>query len=292
MRMSGRAGRAYHNVVLAAACPTTRVLLQRNRGRWAPCRCADRERTFGPGLVSPAGGVLTRFGWFDSWRTFAYMVSLLVWHGASEAPGGLVLSWPRSHPVRRAAPPGRGHYRRSSAVRGPPDASDPARDDGARHAPPRPAVRVTPKGQQGGDRARVPVPRLHSTLAAASVLGLAWFTLTLAGSGRWSTPSRGRPSGPRSSWPSTWRSSSPRWGGFAGLARWQSRASVRLAVRLPATFDGRRVEPLDLSLTGGRAAGDAAALPPAATQLATGRELWVELHGGLCGSARRASEES
>ncbi len=288
---------AYHNEVLArglAPDDAASYLLQRNRWALGAMQVLRGENPlFGPGLA-PAqrlAFMTTLFGWFDSWRTFAYLVIPLVVVATGAvpilAPGLVFVPFFLATIViqfvalRLLA---RGHYppvlsvlfevlRMPAILPATLALVMPRRDV---------RFRVTPKGRQGDERARIPVPRLHSILAAASAIGLAWFTATLAGLGplRYEAP-----------WAAVGaaffmamnlafliaaigRIRSSR---FAG----NRRASVRLPVSLPASLGGHRVELRDLSLTGARVAGDEDALPSDSAGPAPVRDLVFELHGGL-----------
>ena len=291
---------AYHNEVLArglAPDDAASYLLQRNRWALGAMQVLRVENPlFGPGLA-PAqrlAFMTTLFGWFDAWRTLAYMVIPLavVATGAVPilAPGAVFVPFfvatlaIQFVALRLLA---RGHYPPVLSVlfevlRMP--AILPATL--AILAPRRNLrFRVTPKGRQGDKRGPVTVPRLHSALAVASAVGMAWFAASLAGL----TPLR---------YEIPWAAIGAALFmamnlGFllAAIGRIRSsrfagnrRASVRLPVNLAATFDGRPVELLDLSLTGARAvAASAAALPDQeahATPAAQVSNLDFDLHGG------------
>jgi cellulose synthase (UDP-forming) len=207
----------------------------------------------------------TLFGWFDSWRTFAYVVLPLavVSVGAVPivAPGAVFIPFfittlaLQFIALRLLA---RGHYPPLLSVlfeflRMP--AVLPATL--AILAPRRSfRFRVTPKGRRTGDRQRIAPPRLLSILAAASALGLAWFTASLLGL---SPVHYGVP------WAAIGAAmfiavnlafllaaiGRIRSNRFAG----NRRASTRLAVVAPARLDGRAVEIVDLSITGARVIG-------------------------------------
>lgn len=287
---------AYHNEVLArglAPDDAASYLLQRNRWALGAMQVLRVENPlFGPGLA-PAQRLAfatTLFGWFDSWRTFAYMVIPLavvatgavpiLAPGIVFAPFFLATLAIQFVALRFLA---RGHYPPFLSVlfevlRMP--AILPATL--AILAPRRNLrFRVTPKGRQGDGRARVPVPRLHVALAVASAVGMGWFLASLAGL----TPL---------SYEIPWAAAGAavfmamnlglliaaigriRSSRFAG----NRRASVRLPVSLPATVDGRGVELLDLSLTGARVAGAADSLPEDDASEATDVDLRFDLHGG------------
>lgn len=284
---------AYHNEVLArglAPDDAASYLLQRNRWALGAMQVLRVENPlFGPGLA-PAqrlAFMTTLFGWFDSWRTFAYMVIPLgvVATGAVPilAPGVVFAPFfvatlaIQFVALRLLA---RGHYPPLLSIlfevlRMP--AILPATL--AIVAPRRNLrFRVTPKGRHADERAQVPVPRLHTALVVASSIGLAWFTATVAGL----TPLRyGEP------WAAVGAAFFMAMNlGFllAAVGRIRSsrfagnrRASVRLPVRLPATLDGRPVALCDVSLTGARVAGDRSALSQEGGACQEG--LAFELHG-------------
>jgi hypothetical protein len=232
----------------------------------------------------------TLFGWFDSWRTFAYMVIPLavvatgavpiLAPGIVFAPFFLATLAIQFVALRLLA---RGHYPPFLSVlfevlRMP--AILPATL--AIFTPRRNLrFRVTPKGRQGDERARVPVPRLHLVLVAASAAGIAWFAASLAGL----TPLRYE-----IPWAAIGAAVFMAMNlGFllAAIGRIRSsrfagnrRASVRLPVSLAATLDGRNVELLDLSLTGARVAAPAADLPSERTPATRASDLRFDLHGG------------
>jgi cellulose synthase (UDP-forming) len=301
---------AYHNEVLArglAPDDAASYLLQRNRWALGAMQVLRVENPLtGPGLA-PAqrlAFMTTLFGWFDSWRTFAYMVIPLavvatgavpiLAPGIIFAPFFLATLAIQFVALRFLA---RGHYPPFLSVlfevlRMP--AILPATL--AIFAPRRNLrFRVTPKGRQGDGRARVPVPRLHLVLAVASAAGMAWFAASLAGL----TPLE---------YEIPWAAIGAavfmamnlglllaaigriRSSRFAG----NRRASVRLPVALPAALDGRGVDLIDLSLTGARVAGAPASLPAVGASGTAGAELRFELHGGqfrLRALPRRRTEQ-
>lgn len=290
---------AYHNEVLAhglAPDDAASYLLQRNRWALGAMQVLRVENPlFGPGLA-PAqrlAFMTTLFGWFDAWRTLAYMVIpiAVVATGAVPilAPGAVFAPFfvatlaIQFVALRLLA---RGHYPPILSIlfevlRMP--AILPATL--AIFAPRRNLrFRVTPKGRQGDGRTRVPVPRLHSALAAASAAGMAWFAASLAGL----TPLH---------YEIPWAAIGAAFFmamnlGFllAAIGRIRSsrfagnrRASVRLPVSLPAILDGRPVELVDLSLTGVRVAAAAAALPSGDAPAAPASDLLFDLYGGSFG---------
>jgi cellulose synthase (UDP-forming) len=268
---------AYHNEVLArglAPDDAASYLLQRNRWALGAMQVLRVENPlFGPGLRPGqrlAFGT-TLFGWFDSWRTLAYMVIPLavvatgavpiVAPGVVFAPFFLATLAIQFVALRLLA---RGTYPPVLSVlfevlRMPAIVPATLALVAPRHDL---RFRVTPKGRRGADRAPVPVPRLHTALAAASALGLAWFTATLAGL---------TPLYYEIPWAAVGAAVFMAMNlGFlvAAIGRIRSarfagnrRASVRLPVALPATLAGRPVQLRDLSLSGARASGGLDTLP-------------------------------
>jgi cellulose synthase (UDP-forming) len=259
---------AYHNEVVArglAPDDATAYLIQRNRWALGAMQVLRRENPlFAPGLTmgQRLAFMTTLFGWFDSWRTFAYITIPLavVATGAVpiDAPGEifgpffLATLGIQFVALRLLA---RGYYPPILSVlfeilRMP--AVLPATL--ALIWPERAATfRVTPKGRSAAGGQRTPVPRLLSVLAAASSLGLVWFTATLLGLSpiSYSTP-----------WAAIGaavfmalnlalllaaigRIRSSR---FAG----NRRAGTRLPVHVPVRLAGLRGDLLDLSVSGAR----------------------------------------
>jgi len=261
---------AYHNEVVArglAPDDAEAYMLQRNRWALGAMQVLRNENPlFGRGLTRAQrlGFLTTLFGWFDSWRTFAYVVIPLavVAVGAVpiDAPGAVFAPFfvttlgLQFVALRLLA---RGHYPPVLSVlfeflRMP--AVLPATL--ALFLPKREwRFRVTPKGRQTQDHARIAPPRLLTVLAAASSFGLAWFTATLFGLSpvHYSVPwaaigaaifiainlafllaAIGRVRSSR----------------FAG----NRRASTRIELAGPARVDGQPVELADLSITGARIA--------------------------------------
>jgi cellulose synthase (UDP-forming) len=259
---------AYHNEVVArglAPDDATAYLIQRNRWALGAMQVLRRENPlFAPGLTmgQRLAFMTTLFGWFDSWRTFAYITIPLavVATGAVpiDAPGEifgpffLATLGIQFVALRLLA---RGYYPPILSVlfeilRMP--AVLPATL--ALIWPERAATfKVTPKGRSAAGGQRTPVPRLLSVLAAASSLGLVWFTATLLGLSpiSYSTP-----------WAAIGaavfmalnlalllaaigRIRSSR---FAG----NRRAGTRLPVHVPVRLAGLRGDLLDLSVSGAR----------------------------------------
>lgn len=187
---------AYHNEVLAhglAPDDAASYLLQRNRWALGAMQVLRRDNPlFGRGLRAGQrlAFLTTLFGWFDSWRTLAYMVIPLVVVATGAVPidapgevfGPFFLATLASQFValRLLA---RGHY--------PPILS--LLFEVLRMPAVLPATlaiirpgsggnfKVTPKGRNPAGRLRVPVPPLLTALAVAGSLGLFWFVATLFG---------------------------------------------------------------------------------------------------------------
>ncbi|MGC8633260.1 MAG: glycosyltransferase [Candidatus Limnocylindrales bacterium] len=261
---------AYHNEVLArglAPDDAASYLLQRNRWALGAMQVLRQENPlFGPGLTmgQRLAFFTMLFGWFDSWRTLAYMLIPL----AVVATGAVPISAPgmvfapfflvtltiQFVALRLLA---RGHY--------PPFLSmlfEVLRMPAVLPATlalfwPRRAVqfRVTPKGRQGGARRRAAVPGLLKVLATASLLGLGWCAVNLAGIGplRYAVP---------------WAAAGAAF--FiavneallvAAIARIRTerfggnrRASARLPIVVSAELNGIPCSVRDLSVTGARVA--------------------------------------
>jgi cellulose synthase (UDP-forming) len=277
---------AYHNEVLArglAPDDATAYLIQRNRWALGAMQVLRAENPlFAPGLAAGQrlAFMTTLFGWFDSWRTFAYITIPLavVWTGAVpiDAPGEvfgpffLATLGLQFVALRLLA---RGHYPPVLSVlfeflRMP--AVLPATL--ALLWPNRASTfKVTPKGRSEAAGHRTPVPRLLTILTAASSIGLVWFTATLLGLSpiTYATP-----------WAAIGAA------GFmavnlamllAAIGRIRSsrfagnrRAGTRLPVHVPVRLAGQRGELLDLSVTGARVR-----IP--APVGAEGGELWLTL---------------
>jgi len=259
---------AYHNEVVAhglAPDDAASYMIQRNRWALGAMQVLRRENPlFGRGLTpgQRLAFLTTLFGWFDSWRTFAYMVIPL----AVVATGAVPISAPgevfgpfflltlglQFVALRLLA---RGHY--------PPVLSvlfEVLRMPAVLPATlavlfPRRSIqfRVTPKGRTARGKERVEAPRLLTILAAASSAGLAWFAASLFGF----TPV---------SYSVPWAAIG---GAFflsldlalllAAIGRIRSsrfagnrRASTRLPIRGPARLDGQAGRLVDLSITGAR----------------------------------------
>ena len=274
---------AYHNEVLArglAPDDAASYLLQRNRWALGAMQVLRRENPlFGPGLTAGQrlAFLTTLFGWFDSWRTLAYMVIPLIVvatgavpisaPGAVFAPFFLTTLALQFVALRLLA---RGHYPPILSVlfevlRMP--AVLPATL--AIVAPGRSVrFRVTPKGRQGDARNRAPVPRLLSWLAVASSVGMAWFAASLLGLGpiHYAVP-----------WAAVGAAFFIALNEallLAAIARVRSdrfagnrRASTRLPVRVTAHLDSVPCEVQDLSVTGARVLTHRAR--PAAGQVVT-----------------------
>jgi cellulose synthase (UDP-forming) len=259
---------AYHNEVVArglAPDDATSYLIQRNRWALGAMQVLRRENpllgrglTFGQRLAF----LTTLFGWFDSWRTFAYMTIPLavVATGAVpiDAPGEIfgpffVATLGIQFVALRLL--ARGHYppilsvlfevlRMPAVLPATLALIWPGRES---------AFKVTPKGRSTSGGQRTPAPRLLTGLAAASSVGLVWFTATLLGL---SPLTYGTP------WAAIGAA------GFmavnlalllAAIGRIRSsrfagnrRAGTRLPVHVPVRLGGLHGELLDLSVTGAR----------------------------------------
>ncbi|HEX5466630.1 MAG TPA: glycosyltransferase [Candidatus Limnocylindrales bacterium] len=259
---------AYHNEVLArglAPDDAAAYLLQRHRWALGAMQVLRGENPlFGPGLDlgQRVAFMTTLFGWFDSWRTLAFILIPLavVATGAVPiaAPGavfGPLFALTLSSQFIALRLLARGRYPpllsllfemlRMPAVL---PATLALVTPGREHR-----FEVTPKGANPAGRARIRVPRLLSVLAAASAGGLVWFTATLAGL----TPIRyGEP------WAAIGaacflagnlalllaaigRIRSPRFSG-------NRRVSVRLPIVFPARIGQAPARLRDLSVTGAR----------------------------------------
>ncbi len=263
---------AYHNEVLAhglAPDDAAAYMVQRHRWALGAMQVLRRENPlFGPGLTvgQRMAFLTTLFGWFDSWRTFAYMVIPLavVITGAVpiSAPGEIFAPFfvatlgLQFVALRLLA---RGHYppvlsllfevlRMPAVLPATLAGLFPWRDA---------TFRVTPKGRTQRGRGPVPIPLLLSVLAASTSLGLAWFAATLF---RLTPVTYSVP----------WAAIGAAFFMSVNLALLLSaigrirssrfagnrRAGTRLPVRVPATVDGRVGQLEDLSLTGARAIVD------------------------------------
>ena len=255
----------YHNEVLArglAPADAQQYMLQRNRwalGAMQVLRMENplfkRRLSFGQKLAFAT----TLFGWFDSWRTFAYMTvaPAILFTGASpiHAPGymygpAFVLVFTMQFAALRLL--ARGYY--------PPLLSllfevlrMPAVLPATTHLfwPRRSRFRVTPKGRVGEQHRGVPVPPLLKWLTIATIAGLSWFVASLAGL----TPVA------YEELPAVWGAAffasmnlallawaihRIRLARFAG----ERRASVRFGVRLNGEVDHVPCDVRDLSITG------------------------------------------
>lgn len=267
MYRAGWTGR-YHNEVLArglAPEDAEAYLLQRHRWALGAMQVLRLENPlFRPGLslAQRLAFATTLFGWFDSWRAFAYIVLpiVVVLTGAVPiaAPGEvfgpffLAALGSQFVALRLLA---RGHYPPILSIlfeilRMP--AVLPATLAVFRPSTARP-FGVTPKGRRARTGGRGRVPRLLSVLAAASSFGLVWFTANLLGVGplRYSVP-----------WAAIGAAVFLAANlGFllAAIGRIRSarfagnrRASARIETAVPAVFEGRPGRVTDLSMTGAR----------------------------------------
>ena len=185
----------YHNEVLArglAPSDASQYLLQRNRWALGAMQVLREESPLtarGLTLGQRVAFATTLFGWFDSWRTFAFMVlpMAVVLTGASpiDAPGwqygpAFATVFVMQFVALRLL--GRGFYPpvtsllfetlRMPAVL-PATLAVLTRGRGAR-------FRATPKGAAEA-RKVVPVPRLLTGLLAGSAAALGWFVASMAG---------------------------------------------------------------------------------------------------------------
>jgi cellulose synthase (UDP-forming) len=259
---------AYHNEVVArglAPDDASSYMIQRNRWALGAMQVLRNENPlFGRGLTlgQRTAFLTTLFGWFDSWRTFAYIVLPIAVVGVGAvpiaAPGEvfgpffLTTLGLQFVALRLLA---RGHYPPILSVlfemlRMPAVLPATLALFSPRRTVP---FRVTPKGRAEEGRGRIEAPRLLTVLAAASSFALAWFAACLFGLTpvHYSVP-----------WAAIGAA------GFiavnlalllAAIGRIRSsrfsgnrRASTRLAVRGAARLDGRPGELADLSLTGAR----------------------------------------
>jgi cellulose synthase (UDP-forming) len=294
MYRAGWSGR-YHNEVLArglAPEDAEAYMVQRNRWALGAMQVLRLENPlFRPGLTvaQRIAFATTLFGWFDSWRALAYVVLPLVVVATGAVPiaapgeifGPFFLATLGSQFValRLLA---RGHYPpilsilfevlRMPAVL--PATLAVFRPQASRR------FSVTPKGRRERTGGRGPVPPLLSVLAAASSLGLAWFTANLLGVGplRYAVP---------------WAAIGAAFFlaanlGFllAAIGRIRSarfsgnrRASARIETVVPAVFAGRRGWVVDLSITGARVVLPAAGATGAPDSIPDRDRLRLEIDG-------------
>lgn len=185
----------YHNEVLArglAAANAEQYLGQRERwgtGAMQVLRCDNPM--FGRGLSAAQrlSYLSTLFGWFDSWRTFGYLLLplLTVLSGGNPIAAPAVVFVPIFLFVlgvqrlalrmlsRGYAPAGLASL--FEFVRLPAN----LRATAALFHPRGHRFTVTAKGRQTGGRARISPPRLLVALLVASVLSGIWYALTVAG---------------------------------------------------------------------------------------------------------------
>jgi cellulose synthase (UDP-forming) len=275
MYRAGWTGR-YHNEILArglAPDDAEAYFLQRRRWAAGAMQVLRFENPlFRPGLslAQRIAFATTLFGWFDSWRTLAYIVLpiVVVTTGAVpiDAPGMIFAPFflatlgSQFIALRLLA---RGHYPpvlsvlfeflRMPAVL--PATLTVFRPRAAR------GFTVTPKGRRERAGGRPAVPRLLSVLAVASLLALLWFVGNVLGLGPLHYPVPSAATGAASFLAvnlafllgAIRRIRSPR---FAG----NRRAGARIEARIQATYDGRPCEVTDLSVTGARVWFDPSAL--------------------------------
>ena len=190
----------YHNEVLArglAPDDARAYLMQRNRWAKGAMQVLRRENPlFGPGLTAGQrlAFLTTLFGWFDSWRTLAYMlipVAVVLTGAVPIAAPGVIFApffvatlGSQFVALRLLA---RGHYppilsllfevlRMPAVLPATLSVFAPGRDI---------KFDVTPKGRSvtaGPDgRTRTEVPRLLTWLAVTCAFALAWFTASIFG---------------------------------------------------------------------------------------------------------------
>jgi cellulose synthase (UDP-forming) len=186
----------YHNEVLArglAPDDATSYMIQRNRWALGAMQVLRRENPLiGPGLTfgQRIAFMTTLFGWFDSWRTLAFMIIPLavvatgavpiLAPGEVFAPFFLATLATQFVAMRLLA---RGHYppilsvlfevlRMPAVLPATLALLWPGRSS---------SFKVTPKGRSNSAGHRTPVPALLTGLAIASSIGLVWFSATLLG---------------------------------------------------------------------------------------------------------------
>ncbi len=187
---------AYHNEVVArglAPDDAHAYLVQRHRWAKGAMQVLRRENPlFGPGLNvgQRLAFVTTLFGWFDSWRTLAYMTIpvAVVLTGAVPiraageifAPFFVVTLGLQFVALRLLA---RGHYppllsllfevlRMPAVLPATLAIFAPDRDN---------RFQVTPKGRHEGGRTRTSTPPLLTWMAVICSIALVWFTATILG---------------------------------------------------------------------------------------------------------------
>ena len=227
----------------------------------------------------------TLFGWFDSWRTFVFMLlpAAVLFTGAApiDAPGivygpaFMITFLMQSVAMRLLA---RGYYPMLVSIlfdvlRLPAVLPATFAIFGAYSGA---GFKVTPKGRVGDERPRKPVPRLLLALLALGMLSVVWFAATLAGL----TPmSYGKPGAVYGAAffalanlalliVAVRRIRSRRYAG-------ERRASVRFEVDLYGSIDGLPCGISDLSLTGAKVD-----VPRADWQRTEEPQLTVGLPGG------------
>ena len=185
----------YHNEVLArglAAADAGQYQLQRLRwgtGAMQVLRTENPLLCSGLTLPQRLSYAATLFGWFDSWRSLAYLVlpMLVITTGAVPIRAETLtfgLAFGVTFVLQRLALVllGRGRAPQLLSavfelVRMPANlrATLTLLHRGEL------GFRVTPKGRTSAERARIPAPRLLQVVLAASVASAVWFALTLAG---------------------------------------------------------------------------------------------------------------
>ncbi len=257
----------YHDEVLArglAAADGPQYLSQRVRWGTGAMQVLRRENPLtGPGLTLAQRlcYAATLLGWFEAWRTLAYVLLpvVVLTTGVSPVRGSALTYAALFVPTLLLqqlclAVLGRGCTRPLAAllfefVRLPAGLLATVSGLTSREIP----FKVTAKGRLGTDRRAAPVPLLHVALAVAAAAALAWWACVALG---WA-PVRYR-SAPVADAAAGWlvldlllvlaaaaRVRSPR---FAT----ERRAAVRVPVSPPATTDGGPCTVVDLSVTGAR----------------------------------------
>lgn len=215
----------YHNEVLArglAAADAGQYQLQRLRwgtGAMQVLRTENPMVCSGLTLPQRLSYAATLLGWFDSWRSLAYLVlpMLVLATGAVPIRADALtfgLAFGATFLLQRVALVllGRGRAPQLLSavfelVRMPAN----LRATLTLIRPGDLGFRVTPKGRTSSERARIPAPRLLQAVLVASVAATLWFVLSLAGFTPVRTGRRGPSSEPPSGSPSTpgwspWRS--------------------------------------------------------------------------------------
>lgn len=257
-----------HNEVVArglAPSDAIQYILQRNRWAQGAMQVLRREKiVYGRGLTlgQRISYLTTLFGWFDSWRSFGFMVlpAAVVATGAApiDAPGRIYAPFflgalaLQFIGLRLLA---RGKYPPFIAtvfevLRMPAVLPATMALVTERFAS---GFKVTPKGRSGGGRARAPIPRLLGMLALLNCVSLIWFSATMLGLTPIEYAKPGAPIGAAFFivlnlvllFKAGARIASARYAG-------ERRASVRFQLDLAGALDGEACKIDDLSLTGAK----------------------------------------